>query len=144
MSKRIIKTWVYVMQDRIRGPYKIGRSDNPLFREKTLQAEIPVIEVIEAWYTDADDEKRLHKMFQGYRLRGEWFYLTLEQIQAIREFFIDKPRLLQSGTLAADLAREKAEHVHEMDLLHEAIPAEEISYNADAVDFMLEGFGLEI
>lgn len=73
--------YVYLMHDTTNGFYKIGISNNPEYRERTLQSEKPTIEMIcckeypirpiaEAF------EAALHKTFAKKRIRGEWFSLT--------------------------------------------------------------------
>lgn len=44
---------------------KIGRSINPLKREKTLQGEDPELEIIAFWQTDKIYEKILHQKLEG-------------------------------------------------------------------------------
>lgn len=75
----------YIMKDTATGLYKIGRSINPSIREKTLQSEKPTIELI--WIIDKDVEFNLHKIFAAQRVRGEWFSLTDEDIEAIKSKF---------------------------------------------------------
>ena len=71
---------VYLMHDTTNGFYKIGISNNPEHRERTLQSEKPSIEIVcckeypirsiaEAF------EAALHKAFASKRIRGEWFSL---------------------------------------------------------------------
>jgi excisionase family DNA binding protein len=43
------QTWVYLMKDLRNGFYKIGQSQNPQYRERTLQSEQPLIALVEAW-----------------------------------------------------------------------------------------------
>ena len=81
------ETKVYVMIDKNTGFYKIGRSNKPMYREKTLQSEKPTIELI--FHCDArkSDERELHRMFKSRRVRGEWFDLTGSHLQLIKEYF---------------------------------------------------------
>ena len=84
-SKRL--THIYIFKDDVRGFYKIGRSIKPKFREKTLQAEIPSISTIFiSPLTDKKTEKDLHKKFAHKRLRGEWFSLTQDDIEIIKNY----------------------------------------------------------
>ena len=64
----------YVMYNNRTGMYKIGRSNNPKHREKTLQSEEPDVELIEQ--TNIDIESILHKKYKDKRVRGEWFNLS--------------------------------------------------------------------
>ena len=64
----------YVMKDSNTGFFKIGKSVNPSFREKTLQSEKPTITKIFEFPSDV--ELSLHKKYSDKRVRGEWFALT--------------------------------------------------------------------
>lgn len=75
--------FVYLMHNRRNNYYKIGKSNNPNYREKTLQAEDPDVVLLKQWPGGDDLEKELHKMFKGCRVRGEWFSLTLDDINII-------------------------------------------------------------
>lgn len=78
---------VYLMLNERDGFYKIGRSLNPEFRERTLQAEAPkIIKVFTSPLTYAINEKRLHLLFKDKRIRGEWFSLNAEDISVIKNF----------------------------------------------------------
>lgn len=82
--------FVYLMHDTTNDFYKIGISNNPGYREKTLQSEKPTIEMIcckeypirtiaEAF------EAALHKTFADKRIRGEWFSLTQTDIMILKK-----------------------------------------------------------
>lgn len=77
-------TYVYLMKNNRNGYYKIGKSANPSFREKTLQAEDPDISLIAKWHTEPRWEKILHQEYKSKRLRGEWFNLTAEDVRHIK------------------------------------------------------------
>ena len=71
---------VYLMIDTSNGYYKIGISNKPGYREKTLQSEKPTIELIcskkfQIRQIAQGFEKSLHETFANKRLRGEWFEL---------------------------------------------------------------------
>jgi hypothetical protein len=66
--------------------YKIGRSKNHSYREKTLQSEKPTIEMILNIQTSIHVEKELHEMFKHKRIRGEWFNLTYEDLKEIKDY----------------------------------------------------------
>lgn len=87
LSKPQKETCVYLMLNRRNGYYKIGESNNPKFREKTLQSEEPEIEL--QWWTNAslEDEDYLHWHFHSKRIRGEWFSLTLDDVEFIKSYF---------------------------------------------------------
>lgn len=76
--------FVYVMRDTHLDAYKIGFSNNPQHRERTLQAEKPSIELLHKWQGTIADEEMLHTAFAAKRIRGEWFRLTSEDIESIR------------------------------------------------------------
>lgn len=83
--KEIKRTKLYLMVDRNTGFYKIGRSDSPLKRERTLQSEKPTIELIASWESVASHEKWLHEKFNSKRIRGEWFALSQQDVNFILE-----------------------------------------------------------
>jgi hypothetical protein len=71
----------YILKDKNTGLYKIGRSSNPLDREKTLQAEKPTIKLIKIFKDDV--ERELHDKYNKQRVRGEWFNLNKVQLKYI-------------------------------------------------------------
>lgn len=80
--------YVYLMHDTSNGYYKIGISNQPEYRERTLQSEKPTIEKICAKaYPNRTIagaiESALHKAYESKRLRGEWFSLDANDITAI-------------------------------------------------------------
>ena len=75
------KSKCYILKDHNTGLYKIGKSVNPVFREKTLQSEKPTIEAVKIFKKDHEDE--LHKKYSKQRIRGEWFKLNKIQLQYI-------------------------------------------------------------
>lgn len=73
--------FVYLMHDITNGFYKIGISNNPEYRERTLQSEKPTIEMIISKKFPVRKiaesfEKSLHTAFADKRIRGEWFELS--------------------------------------------------------------------
>ena len=80
--------FVYLMYDSSNGYYKIGISNQPEYREKTLQSEKPTIEKIcaKAFPNRAIAraiESALHKTYESKRIRGEWFSLDIDDIKSI-------------------------------------------------------------
>lgn len=77
-------TYVYIMKDDHNGLYKIGKSVNPKYRERTLQSEKPSIKMVFST-EERDDfsEYSLHSEFSEFRIRGEWFDLTPCQVRYI-------------------------------------------------------------
>jgi hypothetical protein len=77
--------YVYLMVDTANGYHKIGISNKPEYRERTLQSEKPSIELLCAKQypsrTIAEAiEGALHKAFGEKRLRGEWFNLSDQDV----------------------------------------------------------------
>lgn len=71
----------YIMFDESTKMYKIGISENPRFREGTLRSEKPSVKLM--YICDFNIEKFLHTKYKEYRVRGEWFNLTKDQIKEI-------------------------------------------------------------
>lgn len=80
--------FVYLMIDTTNNFHKIGISNNPKYREKTLQSDKPTIELLYAKVFPnrkiAENlEKTLHEVYSHKRLRGEWFELNNDEINEI-------------------------------------------------------------
>lgn len=80
--------FVYLMKDESNGFYKIGISNKPEYRERTLQSEKPTIVLLKAkefpTRTIAEAiESALHKAYGNKRLRGEWFDLDPKDVSDI-------------------------------------------------------------
>lgn len=75
----------YLIYDPRTGYHKIGRSNNPMYREKTLQSEQPDLMLI--CTCEIDIEKQLHKAYRYLRIRGEWFNLSEADVENIEEHF---------------------------------------------------------
>jgi hypothetical protein len=78
--------YVYLMLNTRNDCVKIGKSKRPTFREKTLQADEPDIELITYWIAPSTIEKQLHKKFETKRKRGEWFDLNFKDLKEIKDF----------------------------------------------------------
>tara|TARA_R110000868_G_C10460587_1_gene727334 strand:- start:48 stop:548 length:501 start_codon:yes stop_codon:yes gene_type:complete len=83
--KPIIERKTYIIKDLGTKLYKIGFSNNPIKREKTLQSEKPNIKMIKVF--DKNIEKELHTKYNDFRVRGEWFNLNNIQIKYICTHF---------------------------------------------------------
>jgi hypothetical protein len=70
----IVEPNTYLMLDKKTKLIKIGKSIKPLYREKTLQSERPIIELL--FYINLNVESKLHKKYSQFRIRGEWFKLS--------------------------------------------------------------------
>lgn len=82
--------YVYLMKDISNGYYKIGISNTPEYRERTLQSEKPTIEMLACKKFPTRKiaeaiESALHTAYSQQRLRGEWFNLTDADVAAIIE-----------------------------------------------------------
>ena len=82
--------YVYLMLDTSNGYYKIGVSNKPNYREKTLQSEKPTIEMIASKKYPVRKiaesfEKSLHSTYSDKRVRGEWFELDEIDVFHIKE-----------------------------------------------------------
>ena len=94
-------TWVYLIKDRTTGYHKIGRSDTPASRLKTLchqDTKQPVpneFVLVEAWWCDGKTEQTLHSRFTTKRLRGEWFDLSEADIEKLFKYMFQRQRYTQ-------------------------------------------------
>jgi hypothetical protein len=77
--------YVYLIFNQQNGYFKIGRSKDPLKREKTLQAEEPEVALLKIWEAEPSFEKYLHKKYTTFRKRGEWFALTFKELYEIKD-----------------------------------------------------------
>lgn len=82
--------YVYLMKDISNGYYKIGISNTPEYRERTLQSEKPTIEMLACKKFPTRKiaeaiESALHTAYSQQRLRGEWFNLSDADVAAIIE-----------------------------------------------------------
>ena len=82
--------FVYLMRDNINGYHKIGISNKPEYREKTLQSEKPSIEMLACKKFPTRKiaeaiESALHTAYSQQRVRGEWFNLDDVDVAAIIE-----------------------------------------------------------
>ncbi len=73
------------MRDKNTGLTKIGKSCNPVSRERTLQSEKPTISLLAI--SENDIENFLHEQYANKRVRGEWFALTDKDISNILKYF---------------------------------------------------------
>lgn len=79
--KILEKQVCYILKDIKTNLYKIGKSVNPLNREKTLQSEKPTYKLIKVF--KKDHESTLHYKYRKQRIRGEWFKLSNIQLKYI-------------------------------------------------------------
>lgn len=79
--KSLEEQQTYLMKDHTTGLIKIGKSNNPRKREKTLQSEKPQITLFASH--DKNIEKELHAKYKNKRIRGEWFNLSDKDLKDI-------------------------------------------------------------
>jgi hypothetical protein len=82
--------YVYLMLDNNTNFYKIGISKDPQYREKTLQSEKPVINLLASKSFPSRQiasaiESSLHKVYFDKHVRGEWFCLSKKDVLEILE-----------------------------------------------------------
>lgn len=82
--------YVYLMHDKRNGYHKIGMSNKPNVREKTLQSEVPAIEMVCSKKYPSRKiakaiESALHNAYAEQRVRGEWFDLSPTDILMLQE-----------------------------------------------------------
>lgn len=77
-----LKGFVYLMIDSSLNyeNVKIGFSKKPSYRESTLQAEKPSIEMVFSIEGTLLYEKKLHDHFADNRIRGEWFAVSKNDV----------------------------------------------------------------
>lgn len=84
-KKKSPKGFVYLMQSGVHNLTKIGFSKKPKVREKTLQGEDPLLHMIFSMKGSMTDERNFHSDYKDKRVRGEWFNLTRQDIEFIKE-----------------------------------------------------------
>lgn len=82
--------YVYLMHDEANDYYKIGMSNNPEYREGTLQSEKPTISLVASHKYPtrkfaAAIETALHNVYKDNHVRGEWYKLTDKDVKIIIE-----------------------------------------------------------
>ena len=100
-------SFVYVIRMNLNGKYlyKIGKSSNPLSRLTTLRISSPFdLQAYRNYRVPAKlvnrIESNLHKFFKDYRMNGEWFDITAEQVARIDAYMFAKDYLLKTDTKA--------------------------------------------
>jgi hypothetical protein len=82
---------VYFIEALTSGFVKIGYSQNPQERLKSLQNGVPFeLVIIKTIKGTAEDEREIHRRFYKHRVRGEWYKFN----QEIKDFIDEMP---QSG-----------------------------------------------
>lgn len=76
---------IYIATDAS-GYHKIGHTrTTKKKKEKSMQTYNPTISIIHMAYGSTETEKELHKRFESKRIKLEWFDLTEDDLQWIRE-----------------------------------------------------------
>jgi hypothetical protein len=99
--------YTYVMYDTSNHYYKIGKSVNVTKREKTLQSQKPTIEAI--LFKEGDIELKLHQFFLDKRIRGEWFKLSKNDIETLKNDFSFIDYSFFNGTCVKKMGATKLE-----------------------------------
>lgn len=86
--------YVYLMVDITNNNYKIGISNRPEWRERTLQSEKPTIELVATKKfvkrkIASSIEKALHQAYSNKRIRGEWFQLDEVEVEEIKSTLLN-------------------------------------------------------
>ena len=82
--------YIYAIQAGEGGPIKIGQTNDPATRLKTLQTgNAETLIGLAAWRALPIDEKLLHEEFAHLRIRGEWFEPDPELIDHVMLVFCD-------------------------------------------------------
>lgn len=75
---------VYFIQAGEGGPIKIGAAVDVLRRLKVLQTgNVEVLSLLCDFEGGPEEERRLHRHFAAYHLRGEWFHPSVELLDHI-------------------------------------------------------------
>lgn len=82
--------YVYIMRDEKNGCFKIGISNRPEYREKTLQSDKPFIVMLRAKEFPTRKmahafEQSLHKVYEQKHIRGEWFSLNEDDVREVMD-----------------------------------------------------------
>jgi len=68
---------IYIIGNKLLDVCKIGFSDRPQTRIKSIQSGVPFdLEILSIQGGDRDKEKELHTLLESCRVRGEWFCLS--------------------------------------------------------------------
>lgn len=89
-KNKVSYSFLYLMRNNRNGYIKIGYSNDPKYRETTLQAEEPEVELIFQIKTSIKEELALHEKYAAKRLRGEWFDLNIQEIQETIQYLLTK------------------------------------------------------
>ena len=77
--------FIYLMRNNISNYIKIGKSTQPVFRERTLQSQEPNIELLFKHEAPSELEILIHRKYKNKRIRGEWFELSDKNLLKIKQ-----------------------------------------------------------
>lgn len=80
-------SYVYLMKNMDNRYYKLGFSDRPEYRERTLQAQEPDVRLLATVSGTKELEQRLQLDFAKHRVRGEWFSFSGFPLWSIADVF---------------------------------------------------------
>lgn len=75
------------MKNMANGYYKIGSSNRPTVRERTLCSQEPDIRLLAAVEANPSLEHELHRRYAERRIRGEWFNLDYGDLCGLKDDF---------------------------------------------------------
>jgi len=89
-NNRVQDCYVYLMVDTTNNYHKIGISNKPEYRERTLQSERPTIELVACEKFPnkkiaSSIERYLHNTYSEKHKRGEWFDLNETEVTKIKK-----------------------------------------------------------
>lgn len=83
--KTIENKYVYLMHDVNGNSYKFGQTYDLIYREKTLRAKEPKIELVKFCQTNVITESDLKEKYKSKRGRGEWFDLSDDEVNEVKD-----------------------------------------------------------
>ena len=86
-----IPFYVYIMHDTSNNLYKIGKAVDPFSRLNNFKTANASIELLNYYPGFMADEKILHRNYEKYRVKGEWFKLKQKHLDQINKYFKSKP-----------------------------------------------------
>ena len=80
--KKVNNQKTYLIRDKEKDLVKIGKSNNPDLRKKSLSISSDKLELLHT--IDVDVENKLHEKYAKKRVFGEWFNLNKKDIKGIK------------------------------------------------------------
>jgi len=82
--------FIYIVNQPGTSSYKIGFTKTPKRRILDMRVANPFLTIHDIYIGTQADERALHKIYSDFRISREWFTLSLNQIEDIRLFFMEK------------------------------------------------------